>query len=56
MGQKNRPSGVEGLLNFYVATYITLQTSPQECFFVRFVCFIVIIAGAKLSLHRFPPK
>lgn len=35
---------MEGLLNFYAATHITLQTFPQECFLMRFVCFIVIIA------------
>lgn len=35
---------MEGLLNFYAATHITLQTFPQECFLMRFVCFIIIIA------------
>jgi hypothetical protein len=33
----------EGLLSFYIVTYITLQTSHQECFFVRFVCFIIVM-------------
>jgi hypothetical protein len=33
----------EGLPNFYVITYITLQTFRQDCFFVRFVCFIDIM-------------
>jgi hypothetical protein len=47
---------MEGLLNFYVATYITLQTFPQECFFVRFVCFIIIIAGAKVRLQSYQAK
>ena len=31
---------MEGLLNFYMVTYITPQTFHQECFFMRFVCFI----------------
>jgi len=33
---------MEGLLNFYVDTYSTLQTLPQERFLLRFVCFIVV--------------
>ncbi len=40
---------MEGLLNFYVVTYITLQTFPQECFIMRFVCFISFIPGAKIG-------
>jgi hypothetical protein len=45
----------EGLLKFYVVTYITLQTFPQECFFVRFVCFITImfLSGPPSSIY--PP-
>ena len=34
---------MEGLLSLYIVTYVTLQTSGQECFFVRFVCFVVIM-------------
>ena len=34
---------MEGLLSLYIVTYVTLQTSLQECFFVRFVCFVVIM-------------
>lgn len=34
---------MEGLLSLYIITYITLQTFRQECFFVRFVCFIVFM-------------
>lgn len=40
---------MEGLLNFYVITHITLQTFPQECFLMRFVCFILFIPGAKIG-------
>lgn len=40
----------EGLLNFYIVTYITLQTFHQECFFERFVCFIVFIFPGPPSL------
>lgn len=35
-----KASRKEGLLSFYIVTYTTLQTFLQECFLVRFVCFI----------------
>lgn len=35
----------EGLLIFYAVTHITLQTFHQECFFVRFVCFLIIMVS-----------
>jgi hypothetical protein len=53
----------EGLLNFYAATHITLQTFPQECFLVRLVYFNAVITGAclygsqaKVAVHYFITK
>ena len=40
---------MEGLLNFYVVTHITLQTFPQECFLIRFVCFILFKKKKKIG-------
>src|SRR6476620_5636643 len=45
-GNKNRPSILEGL-QFFMVTYITLQTLRQECFFVRFVCVQFCITSSK---------
>jgi hypothetical protein len=46
----------EGLLNFYVCHIHNAANLPQECFFVRFVCFIVIMMVAKISWQWFQPK
>lgn len=47
---------MEGLPKFYVVTHLTLQTFCQDCFLLRFVCFVIIITDANVAAGFFIAK